>query len=82
MRVYTNKRLYSVPANLAPVKERFRAAAGCNTKNVYGIEPLHTLIAIRIFARGDLSCIMVEKQLRQYLKVFCAEPGHLPPATL
>ena len=63
MRMYTNKRLYSVLASFAPFKERFRAAAGCNTKNVYGIEPLHTLIAIRIRARADSSCITAEKQL-------------------
>ena len=63
MRMYTNKRLYSVLASLAPFKERFQAAAGCNTKNAYGIEPLHTLIAIRICARVNSSCIMAEKQL-------------------
>ena len=36
MRMYTNKRLYSVIASLAAFKERFRVAAGCNTKNARG----------------------------------------------
>ena len=35
MHMYTDKRLYSVIASLAPFKERFRASAGCNTKNTY-----------------------------------------------
>ena len=63
MRMYTNKRLYSVLASFAPFKERFRSAAGCNMKSAYGIEPLHTLIAIRIRARPDSSCITAERQL-------------------
>ena len=63
MRMYTNKRLYSVLARLAPFKELFRAAAGCNTKNAYGIQPLNTPITIRKCARADWSCITAEKQL-------------------
>ena len=42
MHMYTNKWLHSVLASLAPFKERFRATAGCNTKNAYGIEPRST----------------------------------------
>ena len=41
MRMYTNKWLYSDLASLAPFKERFRAAAGCNTKNAYGRASTH-----------------------------------------
>ena len=63
MPMYTNKWLYSVLASFAPFKERFQAAAGCNTKNAYGIEALNTLIVIRIRARADSSCITAEKQL-------------------
>ena len=55
VRMYTNKQLYSVIASLAPLKERFRVAAGCNTKNALKIEALHTLIVIKICARADSS---------------------------
>ena len=56
MRMYTNKWLYSVIASLAAFKERFRVAAGCNTKNARGIEPLHALITIKIRATADSNC--------------------------
>ena len=56
MRMYTNKRLYSVIASLAAFKERFRVAAGCNTKNARGIEPLHTLITTKIRVTADSTC--------------------------
>ena len=56
MRMYTNKRLYSVIASLAVFKERFRVAAGCNTKNARGIEHLHTLITTKIRATADSTC--------------------------
>ena len=55
--MYTNKRLYSVIASLAAFKERFRVAAGCNTKNARGIEPLHTLITTKIRANSGLDLL-------------------------
>ena len=67
MHMYTNKWLCSVVARLAPFEERFPASAGCNTKKTWGIEPLHTLMAIKICARADLSCITAEKLLRRPL---------------
>ena len=78
MRMYTNKWLYSVIACLASFKERFRASAGCNMKNTWGIEPLHTVIVIKICARADSSCTTAEKQLRQPLQVFGAELKTFP----
>ena len=77
MRMYTNKQLYSVIANLAPFKERFRASAGCNTKNTWGIEPLHTVIVIKICARADSNCT-AEKWLQRPLQVFGAELKTFP----
>ena len=75
MRMYTNKGLYSVLARLAPFKERFRAAAGCNTKNAYGIQPLNTSIAIRKCARADSSCITAEKQVDMFHAITAAARG-------
>ena len=73
MRMYTNKRLYSVIASLAPFKERFRVAAGCNTKNARGIEPLHTLITTKIRVTADSTCQTARKRLQRPLQVFGAE---------
>ena len=73
MRMYTNKQLYSVIASLAPLKERFRVAAGCNTKNALKIEALHTLIVIKICARADSSFRTAEMQLLQPIQVFGSE---------
>ena len=73
MCMYTNKRLYSVIASLAPFKEQFRASAECDTKNTWGIEPLCAVIIVKICARADSSCTMVEKRLQQPLQVLGAE---------
>ena len=78
MRMYTNKWLYSVIASLAPFKERFQASAGCNTKNTWGTEPLHTVIVIKICTRADLNCTKAEKRLQRPLQVFGAELKTFP----
>ena len=78
MRMYTNKRLYSVIASLVPFKERFRASARCNTKNTRGTEPLHNVIVIKICARADSNCTMEEKRLRRPLQVFGTELKTFP----
>ena len=54
--IYTNKWLYSVIASLAPSNNDSKLLLGTIQRVLEGIEPLHTLIAIKIYTTADSSC--------------------------